>query len=112
MTQNNLGNALQTLGKREGDTALLEQAVAAYRSVLEEYTRERMPLQWAKTQNNLGGTLVELGRKARARIRVDEGRSAIKSAWEMYQQAGYGQYDGYFARRIAEVDSVQAELGK
>ena len=34
---------------------MLEDAVAAYRSALQEYTIDGMPLQWAKTQNNLGG---------------------------------------------------------
>ena len=53
MTQNNLGNALQSLGERESGTARLEQAVEANRAALEEYT-ERVPLHWALTQNNLG----------------------------------------------------------
>jgi hypothetical protein len=52
MTQNNLGNALSTLGKRESGTARLKEAVDAYRAALEERTRERVPLQWARTQNN------------------------------------------------------------
>ena len=38
MTQNNLGNALATLGERETGTARLEEAVAAYRAALEERT--------------------------------------------------------------------------
>ena len=54
MTQNNLGNALRTLGERESGMARLEEAVAAYREALEECTRERVPLDWAMTQNNLG----------------------------------------------------------
>ena len=53
-TQNNLGNALGTLGERESGTARLEEAVAAYRAALKEWTRERVPLDWAMTQNNLG----------------------------------------------------------
>ena len=32
MTQNNLGNALSTLGARESGTEKLEEAVAAYRA--------------------------------------------------------------------------------
>ena len=62
MTQNNLGNALWTLGERESGTARLEEAVAAYRAALEERTRERVPLDWATTQNNLGNALQTLGR--------------------------------------------------
>ncbi len=56
-TQNNLGNALRTLGERESGTARLEEAVEAYRAALEERTRERVPLDWAMTQNNLGNAL-------------------------------------------------------
>jgi tetratricopeptide (TPR) repeat protein len=63
MTQNNLGTALQTLGERESGTARLEEAVAAYRAALEEYTRDRVPLHWAATQNNLGKTLSSLGER-------------------------------------------------
>ena len=44
MTQNNLGNALSSLGERESGTARLEEAVAAYRAALTERTRERVPL--------------------------------------------------------------------
>jgi hypothetical protein len=53
MTQNNLGIALETLGKRESGTARLEEAVSAYRDALLERTRDRVPLDWAMTQNNL-----------------------------------------------------------
>ena len=59
-----LGDALWTLGERESGTARLEEAVAAYRAALEEWTRERVPLDWATTQNNLG---TALGRSASAR---------------------------------------------
>jgi tetratricopeptide (TPR) repeat protein len=57
MTQNNLGNALSTLGERESGTARLEEAVAAYREALKEQPRERVPLNWAMTQYNLGNAL-------------------------------------------------------
>jgi hypothetical protein len=40
---------LARVGQRESSTARLEEAVAAYR----ENTRERVPLNSAKTQNNL-----------------------------------------------------------
>jgi tetratricopeptide (TPR) repeat protein len=46
-TQTNLGIALRTLGERESGTAKLEEAVAAYRDALKEFTRERAPLAWA-----------------------------------------------------------------
>jgi len=58
-----LGNALGTLGERESGTARLEEAVMAYRAALEEWTRDRVPLDWAMTQNNLGTALHTLGRR-------------------------------------------------
>ena len=45
------------LGLRESGTARLNEAVAAFREALTERTRERVPLQWAKTQSNLGNAL-------------------------------------------------------
>jgi hypothetical protein len=41
------------------ETERFEQAVAVYREALKEYTRERVPLEWASTQNNLGSALLE-----------------------------------------------------
>ena len=41
-------------------TERLEQAVSAYVEALKEYTRERVPLDWAMTQNNLGNALEDL----------------------------------------------------
>ena len=41
MTQNNLGNALLTLGQRETGTTKLEEPVAAYREALKERSRRR-----------------------------------------------------------------------
>jgi hypothetical protein len=45
MTQNNLGDAPTALGERESGTARLEEAVAAYRAALEEWTPE-VALHW------------------------------------------------------------------
>jgi hypothetical protein len=39
---------------------------------LMEYTRERVPLQWAQTQNNLGAALVALGQRESGTARLDE----------------------------------------
>ena len=47
---------------RAAPTRLLE-AVTAYRDALKEWTRERVPLDWATTQNNLGTALWTLGQR-------------------------------------------------
>ena len=82
MTQNNLGNALATLGERESGTARLEEAVAAYRAALEERTRERVPLDWAMTQNNLGNALRALGERESGTARLEEAVAAYRAALE------------------------------
>ena len=82
MTQNNLGNALRTLGERESGTARLEEAVAAYRAALEEWTRERVPLDWAMTQNNLGTALWTLGERESGTARLEEAVAAYRAALE------------------------------
>jgi hypothetical protein len=45
------------LGARAKGTERLEDALIAYRGTLKEWTRERVPLDWALTQNNLGVSL-------------------------------------------------------
>ena len=82
MSQNNLGNALATLGGRESGTARLEDAVAAYRAALEERTRDRVPLDWAKTQNNLGNALWTLGERESGTARLEEAVAAYRAALE------------------------------
>jgi tetratricopeptide (TPR) repeat protein len=70
--------ALYRLGEERGDNAALQQAIKVYRRVLEERTRERVPLDWAATQNNLGIALRTLGGTAR----LDEAVAAYRSALE------------------------------
>ncbi|MFD0935963.1 tetratricopeptide repeat protein, partial [Methylobacterium trifolii] len=82
MAQNNLGNALRTLGERESGTGRLEEAVSAYRAALEELTRERVPLNWAATQNNLGTALATLGGRESGPDRLEEAVSAYRAALE------------------------------
>jgi len=61
--QHRLGLVLWRLGERENGTAKLEEAGAAYREVLKEWTRESVPLDWAKAQNDLGNAFLALGER-------------------------------------------------
>ncbi len=81
VSQGNIGNTLQAQGIRsKGIEAirLLSRAVAAYRSVLEVYTRQNLPYEWARTQNNLGIALYEKG----LRSNVDEAMRLLSEAVE------------------------------
>ena len=108
-TQNNLGNALAVLGERESGPARLEQAVAAYRAVLgeresgmarleqavaayhaalKEYTRERVPFDWAMTQNNLGSALRTLGERESGTARLEQAVEAFRAAFDEFAAKG------------------------
>jgi tetratricopeptide (TPR) repeat protein len=87
-TQNNLGAALETLGKRESGTERLEEAVAADREALQEFTRTRAPLDWAKTQNNLGIALGTLGKRDGGTARLEEAVAAYREALQEQTRAG------------------------
>ncbi len=78
-----LGNALQVLGERAGGTKRLEEAVVAYRMVLQEGPRDSGPFSWARTQNNLGTALLTLGERAGGAERLEEAVKAHRAALEV-----------------------------
>jgi tetratricopeptide (TPR) repeat protein len=47
---------------------------------LQEWTRERVPLQWATTQNNLGTALWTLGARESGTARLEEAVAAYRDA--------------------------------
>ncbi len=109
MTQNNLGNALSTLGERESGTARLEEAVAAYRAALEEWTRERVPLQWAMTQNNLGDALSTLGGRESGTARLEEAVAAWEACLTVAATAWPAEWVQWVRSRI---DEARAEIAR
>ena len=112
MTQNNLGVTLWRLGERESGTARLEEAIKAYQAALAEYTRDRVPLQWATTQNNLSLALAMLGERTDDLAKLREAREAIDAAFQVYMQAGLEHQRGYFEERLRELDGLIAALAK
>ena len=76
------GTALLILGGLESGMARLEEAVVAYRAALEEFTRERMPLVWARTQNSLGNALWTIGKRQEGTTLIKEAVAAHRAALE------------------------------
>ena len=64
-------------GERHGR---LEEAVAAYRAALPEWTRDKVPLRWATTQNNLGTALLRLGERESGTAQLEEAVVAYSAA--------------------------------
>ena len=109
-TQTNLANALQALGQREGGTARLEEAVAAYRAALEERTRDRLPLGWAETQQGLANALAALAMRQQNAARMEEALMSMFGAVEVYQQSKNDYRLPIAKRRIMEMEVGSIEL--
>jgi tetratricopeptide (TPR) repeat protein len=71
-----------TIGEQTGESFRLEAAISAYRLALEEWARERVPLDWAMTQNNLGAALRVLGSRESGTARLEEAVAAYRLALE------------------------------
>ncbi|MBF0391425.1 MAG: hypothetical protein HQL38_01985, partial [Alphaproteobacteria bacterium] len=82
-----LAGSLTTLSEQTGQTKPLNEAVVAYRAALEEYTRERAPLDWAMTQNYLGIALCSLGEREGGTARLEEAVAAHRAALEEWTRA-------------------------
>jgi exonuclease VII small subunit len=103
----NPGAGSQTIGEREAGTKRLEEAVAAYRLALEEWTRGRVPLDWAKTQMNLGGALTVLGQRESGTTHLEE----AVAAWDLGLQETAMLTEREGAVRAAR-DEMQAEIAR
>jgi hypothetical protein len=105
----NLGNALARLGEREATTARLEEAVSAFRLALLEWTRERVPLQWAQTQMSLGAVLSVLGEHETGTARLVE----AVTAWDLCLAI---VHSGWPQERVTVIrsarDQTQAEIAR
>lgn len=61
---NGLGTAHTILARRTAEPEHFVGAVQAYETALADWTRDRVPLDWAATQNNLGNALASFGSRA------------------------------------------------
>jgi tetratricopeptide (TPR) repeat protein len=73
-------DALYRQGDERGDNAALRSAIEVFRDALKEWTRERVPLEWATTQNYLGIALWTLGERENGTERLLEAVDAYRDA--------------------------------
>ena len=77
-------DALHRQGDEKGDNEALKQSIAAYDDALKEFTRERVPFDWAGTQNNLGLALKSLGERESGTARLEQAVAAYDEALKEY----------------------------
>ena len=75
-------DALYRQGDEQGDNAALRKSIETWHLVLEQRTRERVPLQWAMTQGNLGNALEALGERESGTARLEEAVAVYRAALE------------------------------
>jgi dTDP-4-amino-4,6-dideoxygalactose transaminase len=112
MTQMNLGIALEMLGERESGTARLTEAVAAFREALQENTRVRVPLEWAKSSGNQGVAMVVLaerrGDAKMAKLAVQQ----IEAVFTTMRDAGNVPSAAYYEAQFPKARALAQELAK
>jgi eukaryotic-like serine/threonine-protein kinase len=102
LAMNSLGLVLIEQAKQTegaGATELLDEAVAAYRSALEVYTRDNLPQDWAQTQNNLGTALWTLGNQ----LEGEEGLKRQRESMGLLRDVVSYQPDDLSRCRLASV---------
>src|SRR5258708_32411864 len=105
-----MGNALQKLGGRESGAAKLEEAVVAYREALKEQTRERVPLDWARSLGNQGVALILLAVRREDAAMAETGLSQINTAFETMRDGGHAPNAAYYDRHLPIALAVVALL--
>jgi hypothetical protein len=112
MTQMNLGTALLRLGERESGTARLTEAVAAFREALQENTRVRVRLEWAKSSGNQGVAMVVLaerrGDAKMAKLAVQQ----IEAVFTTMRDAGNVPSAAYYEAQFPKARALAQELAK
>ena len=67
------------LANKPAPNDALQKAIVAYRAALLEWTRERVPLDWAGTQNNLGTALKALGERESGTEKLEEAVAVFRA---------------------------------
>ena len=84
--------------------------VETHRAELEEYTRERAPLEWARTQNNLGGNLWILGQSGGDTKRLEEAVEAHRAALEEFTREHVSGFWAFTQNSLGDALRILGEL--
>jgi hypothetical protein len=73
-------------------------------------TRERLPLQWARTQDNIGAALCEKAGKLGSRATAEEAITAIEAALEVFHHPDLKWYRANAERRLAHALALRERI--
>jgi tetratricopeptide (TPR) repeat protein len=102
---------LLLLAKRETGTARLEAALAAFRAALTERTRERMPIQWARSTANEGDALLVLAERLSDAGLAQQAVYQLEQATEAIPDSSYNDTDWvYYRARLLKARALLEQL--
>ena len=112
MTQANLGNALFALGEMETATTTLAEAVEAYEASLQEFTRERNPLDWAGALACQGVNLSLIAERTSDPTVAETAVNKIETAFETLRVSGHSPWETYCKAQLPKARAVRERLKK
>ena len=86
------------------------QAVAAYRAALQEFTRARVPFDWAVSTGNQGEALMHLAERTRDAAMAETVFRQIETASKTLRSGVYAAAAGYFEARLAKARAIRDQL--
>ncbi len=98
------------LGERADETARLEEAVAAYREALRVFTRERVPLDWAKSPGNQGEAMMWPAERENDAGLAKNAPEQIETAYQNMQAAGHAPYAAYYQAQLTKAQALVQRL--
>jgi tetratricopeptide (TPR) repeat protein len=96
-------------GDEHGENPALLLSIATFRAVLFEWTRERVPLDWAATEDHLGAALARLGERERGTVWLEKAVEAFRAALEEYTRE---RVPFYWATTQSNLSSALLRLGE
>jgi hypothetical protein len=90
----------------------LEEAVTAYRAALEEWTRARVPLDWAMSTGNQGVTLRVLAERRGDLAMAEQALSQIIAAFETCRDAHHAPNAAYYEAQLPAAQALVDRLRK
>ena len=106
----NLGTALMRLGERESGTARLEEAVTAFRAALTEWTRERVPLDWAASLGNQAIALMVIADRTNDAETAETAVGQIETACATLRDGGHARGAAIFEAQRANAQAIRDRL--
>jgi hypothetical protein len=101
---------LVSLGRRESGTAKLEEAVVVFSEALSEQTRERVPLDWARSLGNQGGALMLLAERRQDAAMAETALSQINTAFETMRDGGHAPNAAFYESQLPRARAIVARL--